>query len=137
MLDVEKLRQDFPMIRNNPDLIYFDNAATTFKPQPVIDAVTDFYTKTTSNVERGDYPIAAAADSLFNGARVSIAKLINCDPKEVCFNANDTAGMNQIAYGMQHNFLKAGDVILTTEAEHASNLLPWFRMEKESGIKVE
>jgi cysteine desulfurase/selenocysteine lyase len=137
MLNVEKLRNDFPMIKHNPDLIYFDNAATTFKPQSVIDAVNGFYTSYTSNVERGDYPIAAKADSAFNGARDSIARLINCDPKEVCFTANDTASMNQIAYGMQHSFLKAGDVILTTEAEHASNLLPWFRMEQEAGIKVE
>lgn len=137
MLDVENLRKDFPMIRSNPDLVYFDNAATTFKPQTVIDAVTEFYTMNTSNVERGDYPLAARTDSLFNGARTSIARLINCDPKEICFTANDTAAMNQIAYGMQHNFLKEGEVILTTEAEHASNLLPWFRMEKESGIKVE
>ena len=137
MIDVERIRKDFPMLQNYPDLVYFDNGATTFKPQQVIDAVMHFYTSTTSNVERGDYPIAAEADHLYNGARSSIARLINCRPEEVCFTAGDTASMNQIAYGMQHDFLKAGDVILTTEAEHASNLLPWFRMERESGIKVE
>ena len=60
MFDVGKIRADFPMFRNNPDLVYFDNAATTLKPQCVIDAVVDFYTRHTSNVHRGDYAIAGA-----------------------------------------------------------------------------
>ncbi|MBE6123002.1 MAG: cysteine desulfurase [Solobacterium sp.] len=137
MIDVEKIRQDFPMIRNHPELIYFDNGATTFKPQCVIDAVTAFYTHGTSNVHRGDYEIAVQADRHYDASRRSIARLLNCDPKEVAFTAGDTAALNQIAYGMGRNFLKSGDTILTTEAEHASNLLPWYRLEKEYGIHVE
>lgn len=137
MFDVNEIRKDFPMIVNRPDLIYFDNGATTYKPQAVIDAVTGFYTGYTSNVERGDYETAAKADKAYGDTRKIISRFINCDPKEVVFTANITASMNQIAYGLMKNFLKEGDVVLTTEAEHASNLLPWYRMEKEYGVKVE
>lgn len=137
MFDVKKIREDYPMFANHPDLVYFDNGATTFKPKPVINAVMDFYNSGTSNVHRGDYPLSVHADQLYDGARVTIAKFINCDPKEVAFTAGTTASMNQIAYGMEHVFLKPGDVILTTRTEHASNLLPWYRLEKNCGIKVE
>ncbi len=137
MLDIEKIRKDFPMIQNNPNLVYFDNGATTLKPQCVIDAVTDFYAKHTSNVHRGDYSIAALNDRLYDGTRDKVAKLINCSPKEVIFTHNISASLNQITYGMEHNFLKTGDVVLVSQAEHASNLLPWFRMQKEGKIKIE
>lgn len=137
MIDVKKIRNDFPMLKNNPDLVYFDNGATTLKPQCVIDAVTDFYTNHTSNVHRGDYAIAALNDKLYDGTRDIFARFLNCDPKEVIFTHNASASLNQIAYGLQKNFLKPGDIILTTEAEHASNILPWFSLEKEFGFKVE
>lgn len=137
MLDVEKVRKDFPMIQNNPDLIYFDNAATSLKPRCVIDAVTDFYTKHTSNVHRGDYPIAAENDRLYDGTRNIIAKFINCDPDEVVYTHNVTQSLNEVVYGLSQGYLKKGDVVLTTMAEHASVLLPWYRLEKENGIKVE
>ena len=137
MFDVNEIRKDFPMIVNRHDLVYFDNAATTYKPQRVIDAVTGFYTGYTSNVERGDYETAVRADRAYDHTREVIAKMIGCDPLEVCFTANVTASLNQIAYGLSRCWLKEGDVILTTKAEHASNLLPWFRLEKECGVKVE
>ena len=136
MIDVQAIRNDFPFFEANPDLVYFDNGATTLKPQCVIDAVTSFYTRHTSNVHRGDYAIAAENDRLYDGARSSFAKLLNCSPKEIVFTHNATASMNQIAYGLAHGFLKKGDVILTTEAEHASNLLPWFRLKEDYGIEV-
>jgi cysteine desulfurase / selenocysteine lyase len=137
MLDVEKIRKDFPMIQNHPNLIYFDNGATTFKPQCVIDAVTNFYTNTTSNVHRGDYPLSVKADSLYDNTRNIVARFLNCKSEEVAFLHNDTEVMNQIAYGLKSFYLHEGDVVLTTENEHASNLLPWYRLEKEIGIKVE
>ncbi|MBR4163388.1 MAG: cysteine desulfurase [Solobacterium sp.] len=137
MFDVNEIRKDFPMIVNRPDLIYFDNGATTYKPQSVIDAIVGFYTGYTSNVERGDYETAAKADKAYDGTRKIIAKLIHAEPEEIAFNANITASLNQIAYGLSRMILKEGDVVLTTEAEHASNLLPWFRLQKDIGIKVE
>ena len=137
MFDVNEIRKDFPMIVNRPDLIYFDNAATTYKPQAVIDAVVGFYTGYTSNVERGDYETAIRADRAYDGTRQIIARFINCDPNEVVFTANITASLNMIAYGLSQFWLKEGDIVLTTKAEHASNLLPWFRLQKTCGIKVE
>ncbi len=137
MFDVNEIRKDFPMIVNRPDLIYFDNGATTYKPQSVIDAVVGFYTGYTSNVERGDYETAAKADKAYDNTRKIIARLINAKPEEVAFTANITASLNQIGYGLSKMVLKEGDVVLTTEAEHASDLLPWFRLQKENGIRVE
>ncbi len=137
MIDVYKIREDFPIFRNQPDLVYFDNGATTLKPQCVIDAVSDFYLRHTSNVHRGDYPVAAVNDRLYDGTRAVIARLLNCGEKEVVFTHNATASLNQVAYGLGKNFLKPGDVILTTQAEHASNLLPWYRLQKDYGIKIE
>ena len=136
MFDVEKIRQDFPMLVKQPELIYFDNGATTLKPQCVIDAVTSFYTEHTSNVHRGDYAIAATNDRLYDGTRKIFAKLINCDPLEIAFVHNVTAALNQIAYGICEE-LREGDVILLTKAEHASNLLPWFRLAREKNLKIE
>ncbi len=137
MLDVEKIRKDFPMLQEQPELIYFDNGATTLKPECVITEVMNFYRKHTSNIHRGDYPIAMQNDQIYDSTRNTIAKLIGCQSKEVVFTANVSMSLNQIAYGMQHNFLKAGDVVLTTLAEHASNIMPLFRLQQQAGIKVE
>ena len=137
MLDVMKIRDDFPMFKNNPGLIYFDNGASTFKPEAVINAVVDFYAKHTSNVHRGDYPIAVLNDSLYDGARDVFARFLNCRPDEVAFTHNVTASLNEIIYGVARAFLKEGDVILTTENEHASNIMPWFKVQRDYGVKVE
>ena len=136
MIDVEKIRSDFSMFANNPDLIYFDSAATSLKPQCVIDAVTSFYTHHTSNVHRGDYDIAALNDRLYDGCRSKVAKLINCDKDEVIYTHNISHSINQVAKGIAHR-LEKGDVILTSMAEHASDLLPWFALQKEKGVVVE
>ncbi len=136
MFDVKEIRKDFPMLVNHPELIYFDNGATSLKPKCVIDAVNDFYMHHTSNVHRGDYAIAAQNDALYDETRKQVAKLINCTPDEVVYTHNVSQSMNQIAYGMGHDFLKAGDTVLISKVEHASNILPWFHLEQEHGIKV-
>ena len=135
MYDVEKIRQDFPMIVNHPELIYFDNGATTYKPKHVIDAVNSFYTDYTSNVERGDYETAVRADRAYDDTRNIIGRLINCEAKEVAFFANITAALNQVVYGLSKQ-LKKDDTVLLTQAEHASNLLPWYRLKEEMGINI-
>ena len=135
MFDVNKIRNDFPMIRNNKDLIYFDNGATTFKPDVVIDSINEFYSYYTSNVERGDYDIAIKADNAYHNTRNIISKLINCKPKEVAFMSNITACLNQIIYGLSDQ-LNKNDVVFVSMQEHASNLLPWFRLQKEKGIII-
>ncbi|MBR0418026.1 MAG: cysteine desulfurase [Erysipelotrichaceae bacterium] len=135
MYDVDKIRQDFPMIVNHPELIYFDNGATTYKPKHVIDAVNSFYTDYTSNVERGDYETAVRADRAYDDTRKIIGRLINCEAKEVAFFANITAALNQVVYGLSKQ-LKKDDTVLLTQAEHASNLLPWYRLKEEMGINI-
>lgn len=136
MLDVDKIRKDFPMIQNNPDLVYLDSAATSLKPQCVIDAVVDFYTKHTSNVHRGDYRVAEINDKLYDGTRSLVAELIHCDKDEVVYTHNVSHSLNQIAFGLKP-MLKKGDTVLITYAEHASNVLPWFALQKEIGINIE
>ena len=136
MLDVDKIRKDFPMIKNNPDLVYLDSAATSLKPQCVIDAVVDFYTKHTSNVHRGDYRVAEINDKLYDGTRNLVAELIHCDKDEVVYTHNVSHSLNQIAFGLKP-MLKKGDTVLITYAEHASNVLPWFALQKEIGINIE
>ena len=136
MLDVDKIRKDFPMIQNIPDLVYLDSAATSLKPQCVIDAVVDFYTKHTSNVHRGDYRVAEINDKLYDGTRNLVAELIHCDKDEVVYTHNVSHSLNQIAFGLKP-MLKKGDTVLITYAEHASNVLPWFALQKEIGINIE
>lgn len=136
MLDVDKIRKDFPMIENNPDLVYLDSAATSLKPQCVIDAVVDFYARHTSNVHRGDYRVAEINDKLYDGTRNLVAELIHCDKDEVVYTHNVSHSLNQIAFGLK-SMLKKGDTVLITYAEHASNVLPWFALQKEIGINIE
>ena len=136
MLDVDKIRKDFPMIENNPDLVYLDSAATSLKPQCVIDAVVDFYARHTSNVHRGDYRVAEINDKLYDGTRNLVAELIHCDKDEVVYTHNISHSLNQIAFGLKP-MLKKGDTVLITYAEHASNVLPWFALQKEIGINIE
>lgn len=136
MLDVDKIRKEFPMIENNPDLVYLDSAATSLKPQCVIDAVVDFYAKHTSNVHRGDYRVAEINDKLYDGTRNLVAELIHCDKDEVVYTHNVSHSLNQIAFGLKP-MLKKGDTVLITYAEHASNVLPWFALQKEIGINIE
>lgn len=133
MYDVNEIRKQFPMLNNNikmqgKNLVFLDNASTTLKPQCVIDAVTNYYTKETSNSHRGDYDLAYNIDVKILQTRESIGKFLNCDPKEVVFTSGDTMGLNLIAWGYGHKFLNEGDEVLLSTAEHASNALPWFEI---------
>ncbi len=141
MLDVETIKKDFPMLNgktmNDKPLVYLDNGATTFKPKQVIETVNHFYNDITSNIHRGDYEIAYKADVAYDHCRETIAKFINCEPKEVVFTSGASASLNMAAYSCGLCKLKKDDVILITEAEHASNVLPWFRVAEKTGAKVE
>ena len=141
MRDINEIRKDFPMLQNKTmsgyPLVYLDNAATTFKPQCVIDTVVDYYTNNTCNTHRGDYELSVMVSDAYENTRVSVAKLINCKPKEVVFTSGASAALNLVAYGYGRKHLKNGDVILSTEAEHASNILPWFKVAEETGATIE
>ena len=129
------------MLRNltmqSHPLVYLDNAATTFKPQCVIDAVVRYYTEQTTNVHRGDYEISYQVSEAYEKTREDVARFIHAEPKEIVFTAGASASLNLVAYGYGRKYLKPGDVILSTEAEHASNILPWFKVVEETGAKLE
>ena len=141
MYDVYEIRKQFPMLTNNikmqnKPLVFLDNCSTTFKPQCVIDAEMEYYTKTTSNSHRGDYDLSVQMDQETDKARAAIARFVNCEPKEVVFTSGTTAGLNLVAFGYGLKFLKSGDEIIISEAEHASNILPWFEVSKLTGAVV-
>ena len=137
MFDVNNIRKDFPMIHNNPNLVYFDSSATSFKPQCVIDSVVNYYSNTNSNIHRGDYDISFSVSKEYDDTRNVIKNFINAnDPKEIVFTAGATASLNLVAFGYALNNLQKGDVILTTEVEHASNILPWFKVAEKVGAII-
>ncbi|HOJ44534.1 MAG TPA: cysteine desulfurase [Bacilli bacterium] len=139
-MDINALRAQFPMLTNKSmqghPLIYFDNAATTFKPRRVIEAMNEYYFKHTSNTGRGDYDLEHITDVKFQEARATIAKLINADPREVVFTSGASMSINMVAYGYGRKYLTEHDEILITQAEHASNVLPWFKVREETGCQV-
>ena len=137
MFDVNKVRKDFPMIENNADIVYFDSSATSFKPQCVIDEVVDFYTRNTTNIHRGDYNISYNISKKYDDTRKVVKEFINANSeKEIVYTSGATASLNLVVNGYAKKFLKKGDVILTTQVEHASNILPWFVLAKEIGATI-
>ena len=128
-------RNDFPILKNG--LIYFDNGATTLKPQSVIDSINDYYLNYSSNIDRGEYDISFKADEAYNKARENVAKFINANTNEMVFTSNATDSLNYIVNGYFKNILKSGDEVLLTQAEHASNILPWFNLSNEIGITLD
>ena len=141
MIDVKKIRKDFPMLNNNvtmqgKPLVFLDNASTTFKPQQVIDAVNLYYTHYTANSHRGDYDLCYQVDTKIDEVRKKVAKFVNAEDKEVVFTSGATMSINLITYGFMSHYLKEGDIILLDEAEHASNLLPWFKVAKDTGAII-
>lgn len=141
MLDINAIRKDFPMLHNRQmqqhPLIYLDNAATTFKPQSVIDAVTHYYTDISVNAHRGDYELSFQVDVEYESTRDVVAKFIHADKKEIVFTSGASESLNLIAYGYGRRFLNPGDIVLSSEAEHASNILPWMKACEESGAQLE
>lgn len=128
-------REDFNILKSN--LIYLDNAATTLKPKILIEKLKDYYENFSANTSRGDYKIALKADLEVAKSREKIKNFINAkDEKEIIFTQNTTDAMNKIIFGYFRNNLKAGDEVLITKAEHASNVLPWFELSDELNIKV-
>ena len=127
---------DFPMLKE--DLIYLDNGATTLKPQCVIDKITEYYTKYSANAHRGDYDISFKVDQEYEASREIVRKFINARFKEeVVFTSGTTESLNMIAAGFFGKFIEENDEILITQSEHASNVLPWFRLvtEKKAVVK--
>lgn len=141
MFDVYKIRKDFPMlneekINQNHKLIYFDNAATTFKPNCVIDACMNYYRNENANSHRGDYDLAYKVDQHVDEVRQKVATFINSKKEEIVFTSGTSMSINMIAFGYGLKHLTENDEILLTEAEHASNVLPWFKVKEMTNCKI-
>lgn len=126
--DVEKLRAEFPILQqqvHGKPLVYLDNAATTQKPQAVIDAVSQYYQHTNSNVHRGAHALADQATAEFEGARASLARFINAEREEIIWTRGTTESLNIVATCYGRSQLQAGDEVLISSLEHHANIVPW------------
>ncbi len=128
-------REDFPLLKE--DIIYFDNGATSLKPVCVIDKIKEYYTKYPVNAHRGDYDLAYKVDQEYENTRELVKEFINArDLEEIVFTSGTTEALNMIVEGFFAPLLEPGDEVLLTMSEHASNVLPWFRLPKKKGVLV-
>ncbi len=141
-LSIENIRKDFPIltrrVRDDKPLIYLDNASTTQKPKQVIDTITNYYNNYNANIHRSVYSIAEEATAAYEKTRDKVAKFINSPKREeLIFVRGTTEAINLVAYAWGRKHIKEGDVIVTTEYEHHSNIVPWQLLIKEKGAKLE
>jgi cysteine desulfurase/selenocysteine lyase len=139
-MDLGSWRKDFPIldqqVRGKP-LIYFDNAATSQKPVAVIEALSHYYERDNANVHRGIHELSNRATAGFEAARETAARFLNASsPNEIIFTRGATEGINLVANSWGGKFLQPGDVILLTEMEHHSNLVPWQLLAERTGAKL-
>ncbi len=139
-IDWTALRADFPIldqrVHGHP-LIYFDNAATTQKPRPVLDALRRYYEHDNANVHRGLHELSSRATEAYEGARARVAQYLGAaSPDEIIFTRGTTEGINLVTHTWGGKFLRTGDVILLTEMEHHSNLVPWQLLAERTGARL-
>ena len=138
-LDVERLRQDFPVlartVRGRP-LVYLDNAATTQKPRAVLEAIARYYAEQNANVHRGVHRLSELATAAYEGAREEGARFLGAEPREFVFTRNATEAIILVAYAWGSANVRAGDEILLTELEHHSNIVPWQLLCERTGARL-
>jgi cysteine desulfurase/selenocysteine lyase len=140
--DVTHIRGDFPIlnreVRPGVQVVYLDSTATSQKPAVVIEAMDAFYRRSNANIHRGVHTLAEEATALYEEAREKVAKFINApSARQVIFTRNATESINLVAYTWARANLKAGDLVILTEMEHHSNLVPWHMLKAERGIRLE
>jgi cysteine desulfurase/selenocysteine lyase len=138
-MNVNKIRRDFPIFKKKfkgKPLIYFDNAATSFKPLQVIKAMDRYYLDFPVSAGRGEYDLSFYLENEIESARAKVASFIQAKPSEIIFTTGTTMGINMIAQSYVQSNLKPGDEIIITESEHAANVLPWYQAAEKSGAKV-
>ena len=137
VLDIQKIRQDFPILNeivNGKPLVYFDNAATTQKPTPVLNALMGYYEHYNANIHRGIHHLAEKATSAFEASRQKIQQFLNAQHvHEIIFTYGTTDAINLVAQTYGRKFLKAGDEIIISTMEHHSNIVPWQMLCEENG----
>jgi cysteine desulfurase/selenocysteine lyase len=138
--DVEEIRRDFPILDRRIDgkrLIYLDNAATSQKPRQVIQALTEYYERHNANIHRGVHRLAEEATAVYEEARQKMAHFLGApDTQALIFTRGTTESINLVAHAWGRKFLREGDEILLTEAEHHSNLVPWQLAARVTGAKL-
>lgn len=128
-------REDFQMLEGN--IIYFDNGATTLKPKILGEKISEYYNDYSANAHRGDYDISLKVDAMYENTRDLVREFIGAKSnKEIIFTSGSTDSLNKIIFGYFRNHLRSGDEVLITKSEHASNVLPWFELQDEIGIRV-
>jgi cysteine desulfurase / selenocysteine lyase len=139
-LDWNRIREDFPILSqevNGHPLIYFDNAATTQKPRAVVDALRQYYEQNNANVHRGLHELSSRATEAYESARQRVASYLNAtSPDEIVFTRGTTESINLVAQAWGGRFLHPNDIILLTEMEHHSNLVPWQLLAERSGARL-
>ena len=141
-LDVTSIRKQFPIlnreVRPGVKVVYLDSTATSQKPEPVIEAMNDYYRRFNANIHRGVHTLAEEATAAYEQAREKIAKFINAPAaREIIYTRNTTESINLVAYTWARANLKPGDLVILTEMEHHSNLVPWHILAAERGIRLE
>jgi cysteine desulfurase/selenocysteine lyase len=140
VFDVTRIRKDFPIlareVHDGQQVVYLDSAATSQKPVQVIEAMDAFYRKHNANIHRGIHVLAEEATAAYESARERIARFINApDARQLIYTRNATESINLVAYSWGRHNLKAGDVIIATEMEHHSNLVPWQMLVSELDLR--
>src|SRR5687767_14947370 len=141
-LNVNEIRKDFPILQRETStgipLVYLDSTATSQKPLAVIEAMDHYYRWSNANIHRGVHTLAEEATSLYEQAREKIAEFINApSARQIIYTRNTTESINLVAYSWARANLKAGDLVILTEMEHHSNLVPWQMLQLERGIRLE
>lgn len=142
MLNSRSIRKDFPifnrLVNGDKRLVYLDSAASSQKPQTVLDIMNDVYEKHYANIHRGIHALAEESTELYEVARKKVSDFVHIpDPTQMIFTRNTTESINLVAYAWGRKFLKTGDHILLTRMEHHSNLVPWYMLAKEKDVKID
>jgi cysteine desulfurase/selenocysteine lyase len=141
-LNVNEIRKDFPILQRKTHdripLVYLDSTATSQKPLAVIEAMNEYYRRSNANIHRGVHTLAEEATAMYEAAREKIATFINApSARQVIYTRNTTESINLVAYSWARANLKAGDLVILTEMEHHSNLVPWLMLQTERGVELD
>jgi cysteine desulfurase/selenocysteine lyase len=135
--DINEIRKEFPLFKNEPELVYLDSCATSQKPDRVLNAVREFYEKNNANPFRGIYDLSERATEAYEDARRAVAGFINADdPEEIVFTRNATESLNLAAFSLGELLVGEGDEVVISVSEHHSNMLPWRYMAERKKAKV-
>ena len=135
-ITAKKLKKDFPIFKNNKNLVYFDNASTTQKPKQVIDAIKKFYETSNANIHRGVYKLSQKATQEYEESKKTVGDFINASKDEIIFTRSTTEAINLLSYTIESIIPQGKDEIVLTEMEHHSNLVPWQQLAKRNKMHL-